>query len=200
LTHERVARETAENNLMTRVHQCEQHMGAESQRLWLAIDGHTHDALVQEPPQQEKIYLREAPLIAVQSPRPQYNMSNLPAPMTLVSPPTMQGVQALGFGSQMLVSTTGSMSPSMSAVPAGLMTSGIQTPMLSGVPMVGPPSVYDEGLKVRASLHSVEAYNSGQSVGSPPTASPQGSHRDIQSMQGHSASRQELASRRGLRR
>jgi hypothetical protein len=50
LSHERVAREGIEATFASRLNQCEQQLANEAQRLWLALDGHTHDALEQPPP------------------------------------------------------------------------------------------------------------------------------------------------------
>jgi hypothetical protein len=48
LTQERSAKELIEHNFLSRMSQCEQTIAHEAQRLWSAIDGHTHETLVQQ--------------------------------------------------------------------------------------------------------------------------------------------------------
>merc|ERR1712003_591720 len=43
LNGEKSSRDAAELNLSKRIESCEHTLSAEAQRLWLALDGHTHD-------------------------------------------------------------------------------------------------------------------------------------------------------------
>jgi hypothetical protein len=100
---ERASRESGEHNLEKRVEACERLVAGETQRLWLAIDGHTHDTPAVPAPRAEVHHQVvqvpvQAPMVSAHqamSPRA-YVMKQQPVQQNSVVRPVQQAAGIIG--------------------------------------------------------------------------------------------------------